>query len=226
MLVADLEVGHLGGRGVVGAGVPIGTGAALSAKLRGSRQVCVSFFGDGASNQGVVHEAMNLAAVWKLPQVFVCENNQYGLATHVSISTSVRDISKRAAAYGMRGISINGMDVLAVDEAARESIAAARKGHGPSLIECKTYRYMGHSGTKRFEIYGKPYRSEKEIEQWMRKDPVKSFKARLIKMRSLTEERHEEMVKEIRKEIEEAVQFAIDSPDPKPEEALEGLFAT
>lgn len=157
MHIADVNVGVLGTSGIVGAGIPLATGVGLSIKLKGSEQVCVSFFGDAASNTGAFHEAINLAAVWKLPVVFICENNLYGITVSAAESTSVKDIADRSKGYGIPGVIVDGMDVIAVYEAASEAIKRAREGLGPTLIECKTYRYRGHSVMEQWaQAYRKP----------------------------------------------------------------------
>jgi len=222
MLVADLEVGHLGGRGVVGSGVPIGTGAALSAKLRGSRQVCVSFFGDGASNEGNIHEGMNLASVWKAPVVFICENNLYALFTPNVETTSVRDIGDRAQGYGIPGVILDGNDAIGVYEAVREAVQRARSGLGPTFIESKTYRLHGHTGMDRFHLG--LYRKKEEVEEWAKKDPVKRLRERLIEMKTATAAALDKIDQEARAEIEEAEKFAKDSPYPTREEILQDVY--
>lgn len=226
MHICERRVGNLGANGIVGAGIPIATGAALSCKLRGTDQVVACFFGDGASNQGTFHESLNMASLWKLPAIYVCENNLYGLSTPVNKSTSVGDISVRANAYGIPGVTVDGMDVLAVYEAVHEGVERARGGRGPALIECKTYRFYGHSGVfviEPFETF--PYRTKEEVMEWRKRDPVESFRIRLISAGVLTEARAEELSALIQREIEDAMRFAEESPDPAPEEALEDVYS-
>ena len=176
MHIADFTKGNLGANAVVGGGIPIAVGAALAAKLRGSDQVAVSFFGDGASNQGIFHESLNLAAVWKLPILFVCENNGFGISVPTWQSTAVEDISVRAQGYNMPGYTVDGNDVYAIYEVAEKAIERAKEGLGPTLIECKTYRHLGHwTGDPQ------PYRTREEIEEWKEKnDPIKRMREKML----------------------------------------------
>ncbi len=220
MHIADFGVGMLGANGIVGGGLPHAAGAAWSSQYRGTQQVAVAFFGDGASNEGSFHESLNLAAVWKLPAIFVCENNLYGFSTYYRRSTPIENIADRAAAYGIPGIVADGMDVLAVREAAREAVDRARRGEGPTLIECKTYRYMGHS---RFE---KPcYRTEEEVQEWKKRDPILCFPKVLKEQFSVTEEELRQVEAYVDEKIEDAVRFAQQSPDPEPEDYKKYIFA-
>jgi len=205
--VADLSIGVLGATGIVGAGIPIAVGAALSVKLKKERQVVVSFFGDGATNQGTFHEALNLASIWMLPVVFVCENNQYAVSFHVSKSTAVADIADRAVAYNIPGVIVDGNDVLAVYDAVYKAVQRAREGRGPTLIECKTYRWRGH-----FEGDPQLYRTKNEVEDWKKNCPIERFKTKLITDGLLTVEESERIQVELLREIEEAVKFAEESP--------------
>jgi len=220
MHIADFSVGMLGATAVVGAGIPIAMGAGLSIKLRGTDHVVACFFGDGASNQGTFHEAINMAAIWKLPVIFVCENNLYAMGTRQSTVMLVENIADRAIAYGISGIAVDGNDVLEVHEATRKAVERARIGEGPTLIECKTYRHKGHS-----RIDPAKYRTKEEVEEWLRKDPIKRFKAKLLQTNVLTESEIQQIEKKVFDEIEEAVKFAIESPYPAPEEALEDVYA-
>ncbi len=219
MHIADFKVGMLGATAVVGAGLPIAMGAGLSIKLRGKDNVAACFFGDGASNQGTFHEAINMSAIWRLPVVFVCENNIYAMGTRQSTVMLVENIADRAVAYGIPGFVVDGNDVLAVYKAASKAVEKARKGDGPSLIECKTYRHKGHS-----RIDPAKYRPKEEVEKWLRKDPVKQFKKKLLEGNVLTETDIERIEKEVLAEIEEAVDFAMESPYPDQEEALEDVY--
>ena len=222
MHLADFSVGMLGASGIVGGGIPQAVGAGLSIKLRGTDQVAVSFFGDGASNQGTFHESLNLAAIWKLPVIFVCENNQYAESTPVSKVMLVKNIADRATAYGVTGVVVDGMDAAAVYEAVKEAVRRARKGKGPTLIECKTYRFEGHEE-------GDPwtkYRSKEEVEEWKKRCPIEAFRAKLIKTKILTEEEAKKIDQETKMLIEEAVKFGEESPWPKPQEALEDVFVS
>ena len=220
MHIADFSIGMLGATAVVGAGIPIAAGAGLSIKLRGTDQVVACFFGEGASNQGTFHEGINLAAVWGLPVVFVCENNLYAMGTRQSRVMAIENIADRAVAYGIPGVVADGNDVLAVFEAARVAVERARRGEGPTLIECKTYRQKGHS---RFDAAS--YRPKEEVESWLKKDPVARFQTKLLEMNVLTEAEAQKMVQEAKKVVDEATKFALDSPFPEPEEALEDVYA-
>jgi len=223
MHLSNMELGIIGTIGVVGADIPIASGVGYSIKIRGTDQVCACFFGDGASNTGAFHEGINLAAVWKLPVVFVCENNQYAISMHISKSTTVRDIAARASAYDIPGVAVDGMDVLAVRRAAKEAVKRAREGKGPSLIECKTYRFRGHyeGDLKR----GGRYRSEDEIKKWEEKCPIKSFRSKLISMKVSTEKEIAEVESEVEKMVDNAAKFAKDSPTPDPSTLLDNIFA-
>ncbi len=220
MHIADTEIGILGANGIVGAGIPIAGGAALSAQMRKTDQVAVCFLGDGASNTSRFHEGVNLAACWKLPIVYLVENNQYAESTHISCTCQIPNIADRAAAYGIPGVTVDGMDVLAVYEAVGEAVARARKGEGPTLVETKTYRYHGH-------YEGDPcnYQPEAEIAEWKKKDPIPKFRKKLVEMGVLTEEAASKIDREINEEIDSAVKFAEESPLPAPEEALEDVYA-
>ncbi|HEY82443.1 MAG TPA: thiamine pyrophosphate-dependent dehydrogenase E1 component subunit alpha [Dehalococcoidia bacterium] len=220
MHIASLDIGMLGAAGIVGSGIPIATGAGLSAKLRGTDQVTICFFGDGAANIGRFHEGINLASVWCLPVVFVCENNLWAVSVPTSCSLSVPNVADRAAGYGIPGVVVDGMDVMAVYEAAGEAVARARRGEGPTLIEAKTYRFRGH-----FEGDAGTYRPKEEVEEWLKRDPVNNFKEKLIKMKVLTEKEAEEIDQAAREEMDEAVKFALESPFPEPEEALKNVYS-
>ncbi|MEM3578607.1 MAG: pyruvate dehydrogenase (acetyl-transferring) E1 component subunit alpha [Candidatus Bathyarchaeia archaeon] len=220
MHIADFSIGILGATAVVGAGIPIATGAGLSIKLRGTDQVVACFFGDGASNQGTFHEGINMAAIWNLPVIFVCENNLYAMGTRQSMVMKIENIADRAAAYGIIGVVVDGNDVLAVYEATIKAAERARKGEGPTLIECKTYRHKGHS-----RVDPAKYRPKEEVEAWLAKDPIKQFKEKLLRLNVLTEAEIQQIDREIVAEIEEAVRYAIESPYPTPEEALEDVYA-
>jgi pyruvate dehydrogenase E1 component alpha subunit len=222
MHIADFSVGMLGANGIVGAGLPIATGAALAAKLEGSDRVAVAFFGDGASNEGSFNGSLNLASIWKLPAIFVCENNRWASGVPASYALSVEDISVRAVSYNMPGISVDGTDVLGVYEAAEQAVQRARAGEGPTLIECKTYRWRGHS-----EQRGNPAdpRPRGEVEMGPQHDPIASFTARLIEQGVITAATFKRVDEEVRAAVEEAIAFAKASPLPKPEDALLDVFA-
>jgi len=220
MHIADFSIGMLGATAVVGAGIPIATGAGLSIKLRGTDQVTACFFGDGASNQGTFHEGVNMAAVWKLPVLFVCENNLYAMGTRQTQVMLIKDIAKRAAAYEIPGVSVDGNDVIAVYEAAQEAVKQARNGGGPTLIECKTYRHKGHS---RFDPA--TYRPKEEVEEWLKRDPILKLKKQLLDNGEISDEEATQIAREVAEAVEAAVKFATDSPYPAPEEALEDVYA-
>jgi len=223
MHISQFSVGNLGANGIVGAGIPIATGAGLSIKLRGTNQVAVAFFGDGATNQGTFHESLNMASIWKLPVLYVCENNMYALSTPASYALSVQDISKKGVAYDMPGVTVDGMDVMAVYEVVNEAVKRARNGLGPTLIECKTYRYYDHAGISEVSRlnYG---RTKEEIEKWKQRDPIKSFGAKLVSEGVVTEDEIRGIEEKVKVEIEDAVKFAEESPDTEIEDALEDLF--
>lgn len=222
MHIADKETGILGANGVVGAGIPLAAGAALSAKYRGTQQVAVSFFGDGATNQGVFHETLNLAAVWELPVVFVCENNRFGMGTPQKEHQLIEDIAVRAPAYDIPGVTVDGNDVLKVYEAADEAVTRAREGGGPTLLNCDTYRFRGHH----IGDPGTSYRDREEVqEQERQRDPINRLAKVLIDEEKVTQEELDTLQKELADELEEALEFAKNSPDPLPEDALEDVYA-
>ena len=220
MHIADVDRGILGANGIVGGGMGIATGAALSSKVLGTDRANVCFFGDGALNQGVLHEACNLSAIWKLPVIFVCENNQYAMSARADRFTSVPDPSVRAVAYGIPGVSVDGMDILAVHRAATEAVARARAGDGPSFIVATTYRYFGHH-------VGDPlnYRDKAEVDEWRKKDPIAAFKAYLLEQGVLDEAEAERIEQDVVARVEEAIEFARSSPDPSPEILMEDIYA-
>jgi pyruvate dehydrogenase E1 component alpha subunit len=220
MHIADFKIGMLGATAVVGAGLPIAVGAGLSVKLRRTDQVVACFFGEGASNQGTFHESINMASIWKLPVIFVCENNLYAMGTRQSRVMAIENVADRAVAYGIPGVVVDGNDVSAVYEATQKAVERARKGEGPTLIECKTYRHKGHS-----RVDPAKYRPKEEVEEWLAKDPIKRFKEKLLQTNTLTESEIQQIEKEVSDEIEEAVKFAMESPYPAPEEALEDVYA-
>lgn len=222
MHIADKATGILGANGVVGAGIPLAAGAGLSAKLRGTQQVAVSFFGDGATNQGVFHETLNLAAVWDLPVVFVCENNRFGMGTPQHEHQRVEDIAVRAPAYDMPGVTVDGNDVLKVYDAAQEAVTRAREGGGPTLLNCDTYRFRGHH----IGDPGTSYRDREEVQEQERKrDPIRRLAAVLTEKEGVTEAQLSAIEAELAKDLEDALAFAKSSPEPLPEDALEDLYA-
>lgn len=214
MHIADVEKGNLGANGIVGGGIPIAVGAALSAKRLGTGAVTVCFFGDGANNEGAFHEALNMASIWKLPVIFVCENNRYGMSTSTERSTAVKSIADRAAAYSMPGERVDGNDFSAVTEAVDAAVARARAGEGPSLIENVTYRWRGHSKSDRNR-----YRTKEEIAQWQERDPIARMAAMLKEHGITDDEGIAALEKDVEQAVEDAIAFAKDSPDPRIEEA-------
>ena len=219
MHIADFTQGNLGANAIVGGGIPIAVGAALSAKMQKQDRVAVSFFGDGASNEGTFHKSLNMASVWKLPIIFVCENNGYGISVPVWQSTSVENISDRAHGYTMPGETVDGNDVEAIDAAIERAIKRATAGEGPSLIECKTYRWLGH-------WTGDPqtYRTREEVESWKQKDPMKRWREKLLAEGLYTEAELDAMLKAADDETEAATQFALNSPNPDPAHVLDDVF--
>jgi pyruvate dehydrogenase E1 component alpha subunit len=221
MHIADFSVGMLGANGVVGGGANLAVGAAIAARLRGTDQIALCFFGDGASNRGPLHEAMNLAAVWNLPVIFFCENNQYASTTSVKTVMKVEDVASRAAGYGMPGVIIDGNDASAVYATVRTWVEHARRGGGPVLIEAKTYRMRGH-------FVGDPqlYRDSAEVEANKANDPIIRLQRRLFDERIVDDAAVEKLKTEVEAEMAEAVRFGRESPLPEPEAALNDLYAT
>lgn len=209
MHIADVASGNLGANGIVGGGIPIAVGAALALKQMRKPNVVVCFFGDGANNEGAFHEGLNMAAIWKLPVVFVCENNKYGMSMSTERSTAVKKIATRALAYDMPGVTVDGNIFSAVAEAANEAIERARQGGGPTLIEALTYRHRGHSKSDRNR-----YRTKEEIEAWVERDPIGLFEQDLIKHGLIQQAEVDELMKSVDTEIEEAIEFAKNSPAP------------
>jgi pyruvate dehydrogenase E1 component alpha subunit len=220
MHVADMGARNLGANGVVGGGIPLAVGVGLSLKMRGREEIVMGFFGDGAANQGSFHEALNMAAIWCLPVVYVCENNQYGMSMSVGKAFKIENISQRAAGYGMRGVTVDGNDVLEVYEAATDAVQRARAGEGPTLLECKTYRWKGHSKSDQ-----ERYRTRQEIEAWKKKDPIKRFRETLIAEGVIREEEAGQIEEDARQSIAEAVEYAQASPEPAVDTILEGVYA-
>ena len=221
MHINDLSLGMLGANGIVGAGSPIAVGAAFANKYRKRGQVAVAFFGDGATNIGAFHEAANMACALHLPIVFACENNEYGEFTPRGKTMAITDIVDRAVGYGMPGVIVDGMDVVAVHEAATEAVARARRGDGPSLIEAKTYRFYNHHGIQNL---GLKYRGDDEVEQWKLRDPIFSFEERLIEAGTASSAQIEEVWQALRADIEAAIAFADESPLPEADQLLVGVY--
>lgn len=220
MHIAAPGLGILGANGIVGGGLPIATGAGLSSRLRKSGQVTICFFGDGASNQGTFHEAINIAAAFDLPVVYVCENNLYAVGTRQSQVRKVEDIADRGVGYGIPGLAIDGNDVIAVYEACKEAVDRARAGRGPTLIECKTYRWRAH-----FEGEPDTYRPPEEVEAWLKREPIAPYRRLLIEQGILSEAEANAIEARVVQELDEAVEFARQSPLPEPGSALEDLWA-
>jgi acetoin:2,6-dichlorophenolindophenol oxidoreductase subunit alpha len=225
MHIADFSLGILGANGIVGAGIPIATGSALAAQVAGCNDVTVCFFGDGASNEGAFHESLNLAAVWKLPVVYVCENNGFGEFTPADTVTSVRDIAQRAQAYNLPGVIVDGNDVMEVYRTAQEVVARARSGGGPTLVECKTYRWEGHVVGEQAFIGAEAYRAQSEIDQWKGKCPILRFEKFMLDGAKVPQSELDRIVAETQAEVEEAVKFARASPFPDSSEVTNDLFS-
>lgn len=219
MHIADLKKGNLGANAIVGGGIPIAVGGALAAKMKGTDQVSVSFFGDGASNQGTFHEGINLASVWKLPAIFICENNYYAISVPVETSTSVEDISVRSKGYDIPGITVDGNDVIAIYKAVEKAVKRAQQGKGPTLIECKTYRHKGH-WTGDPEVY----RTREQVAEWMEKCPIKRLRAYMLDEKIATEKELIDIENKAQADVDEAVEFALSSPEPDPATVLDDVF--
>jgi len=220
MHIADVEGGNLGANGVVAGGIPLAVGVGLSLRLQKSDRIVLGFFGDGAVNSGPFHESLNMAAIWSLPVVFICENNQYAMSFSVKRALAIKDLSIRAASYRMPGVTVDGNDVMAVYRAVREGVQRARSGAGPSFIVCDTYRWRGHSRSDR-----NLYRTKEEIEAWKEKDPILRFRQHLMAARILTAEQAEQFEREAEAIIADAVNFAEASPEPSVETIEEGVYA-
>jgi pyruvate dehydrogenase E1 component alpha subunit len=219
MHIADPSKGNLGANGIVGGGLPIAVGAALSAKRLGTGAVTVCFFGDGANNEGAFHEALNMASVWKLPVVFVCENNKYGMSTSTERSTAVKNIAERAVAYAMPGVTVDGNDFSAVTEAVDAAVERARNGEGPSFVENVTYRWRGHSKSDRNR-----YRTKEEIAEWQSRDPIAAMAKLLVDHKISTEDEVAEIEADATRIIEEAIAFATEGDNPKIEEVTRDVY--
>ncbi|HVH26286.1 MAG TPA: thiamine pyrophosphate-dependent dehydrogenase E1 component subunit alpha [Vicinamibacterales bacterium] len=214
------ELGIFGNTSMLGANLPVAAGLALTFKMEKTDNVVVAYFGEGASNVGDFHEALNFAGVQHLPIVFVCENNLYAYSVPVERSMAIDDVADRAESYGFEGVAINGNDVLAVYQSTQGALARARNGHGPTLIECKTYRWHGHSEhDKAF------YRTDEELAMWKSRDPIPTFTTFLLARNVLSTEKLKEVEQRVTATIDEAVEFALNAPDPAPEEAVRDLYA-
>jgi pyruvate dehydrogenase E1 component alpha subunit len=217
--MACVDVGFLGSNGITGGGIPYATGMALAMKMRGQGNVVICFFGDGAINQGVFHESLNMASIWKLPIVYVCENNQYAMGSRITDMVAVANLSDRAAGYGMRGVSVDGNDVLAVVAVMREAVGQARVGDGPVLIEAMTYRLLGHSRNDKCQ-----YRTREEEQQWAKRCPINRLKDYMMSNHLLTDLEWEGLKREVDQKVEEAVAFAHKSACLDGDEARAGVF--
>ena len=220
MHIADTATGNLGANGIVAGGIPIAAGAALAFQLRGEDRVVACFFGDGAANEGAFHEAVNLAAIWKLPVVFICENNKYGMSFSIEKSFAIENISERAAAYGIPGVTVDGNDLDEVYEAVSTAVARARAGEGPTLVENLTYRWKGHSKSDK-----NLYRTKEEIAEWRDQDPILRFEARVKESGLLTDEEVQEIRTRAMEDMREAVRQANAAPDADPSDLLDAVFA-
>ena len=220
MHITDVATGNLGSNGIVAGGIPIAAGAALAFKLRGEDRVVACFFGDGATNEGAFHEAANLAAIWKLPVVFICENNKYGMSFSTEKAIAIEHIAERAAAYGFPGVTVDGNDVAAVYDAVRAAVDRARAGDGPTLVESITYRWKGHSKSDK-----NLYRTKDEIAEWRADDPIPDFERRAVEAGLLTLTEVEEIRGAVMEEMRAAVREANAAPDADPADLLDAVFA-
>ena len=220
MHIADIPGGNLGATGVVGGGIPTAVGIALALQMHRSDQILLSYFGDGATNEGEFHESLNMASTWKLPVVFICDNNQYGMSMHVTKVMNIDKISTRAMSYGIPGITVDGNDVLAVYEAVLEADERARSGQGPSLIDCLSYRWRGHSKSDR-----NLYRTAQEIDEWKHKCPIRRFKKVLVDGAVMTDDEVEAIDQAAKAAIDRAAEEALTFPEPSPENMEEEVYA-
>ncbi len=224
MHLADFDIGILGESGIVASALPVAVGAAMGSKMQNNDRVVISFFGDGASNQGACHEAMNLASIWKLPVIFLCENNQYAVTTSFKDTVSTENVSDRAIAYNMPGVLVDGQDVMAMHEATVHAVQRARAGEGPTILEAKTYRYEDHSeGLNR--ILREPYRTEEEIEFWRQRDPIDIHSKWLLENDVASQEEIDKVQNDVYEAIGDALQFARESPYPDEADLFTDLFA-
>ena len=220
MHMFDKSLGFLGGHAIVGGQIPLATGTAFATKYQGTDQVTLCYFGEAAVNQGAFHESLNMAQLWKLPCIYICENNQYGMGTSLARAMSLRDISKKACAYEMASEFVDGMDVLAVREATLRAVERARKDYLPTLLEIRTYRFMGHSMSDPGN-----YRTRAEIEKYQERDPIKLFSASLLEEKIVDQKALDEIDKKVREEVEDALRFADESPLPDPAELYTDIYA-
>lgn len=216
MHIADVESNNLGANGIVGGNLPIAIGVGLSIKIRKTKQVALTLFGDGAANEGAFHESLNMASIWNLPIIYLCENNLYAMSTPFDQAFKIEEISQRAAAYGIKGVTVDGNDVFAVHKAVREAAERARSGDGPTLIEAITYRWRGHSKSDR-----QAYRTREEVKEWMKKDPIPRFASKI----GVTDKEMQDIQNRVKIDIQKAVAFAENSPEPDLSTILEGVYA-
>jgi pyruvate dehydrogenase E1 component alpha subunit len=221
MHIADIESGNLGANGIVAGGLPIAVGVGMSIKAQKQDRVCMVFFGDGAANEGAFHEALNMASIWKLPVVFVCENNKYGMSMDIALAMAVANVADRASAYAMPGVVVDGNDLPAVAAASRSAVTRARSKGGPSLLECKTYRLRGHSKSDR-----NLYRTKEEIEAWRNRDPIRRLESELVAHGRFNAAELADLEKEAQQQIEKALDFAKSSPDPDPTQLTRDVYAS
>jgi pyruvate dehydrogenase E1 component alpha subunit len=220
MHIADIAGGNLGATGVVGGGLPTAVGIALALQMHRSDKILLSYFGDGASNEGEFHESLNMASTWKLPVVFICDNNQYGMSMHVTKVMNIENISTRAISYGIPGRTVDGNDVLAVYEAVLEADERARSGEGPSLVDCLTYRWRGHSKSDR-----NLYRTSQEIDEWKQKCPIRRFKKVLVDGAVMTDDEVEAIDQAAKTAVDLAAEEALTFPEPSPENMEDEVYA-
>ncbi len=219
MHIADLDLGIMGANGIVGAGIPIAVGAGIAMDNQNKKNIILCFFGDGASNTGAFHEAMNMASIWSLPIIFFCENNFYGISGCTRDTLNIENISERSKAYGIHGVTVDGNDIFEIYDETKKARDMAVSGKGPVLIEAKTYRWLGH-----WQADPCRYRDDAEVEEWKKKCPIKRMRKHLIDEGILSEEKIDGLEEEINREIEETEKYAIESPEPDPEEALEDIY--
>ena len=222
MHIADMDIGILGANGIAGGGMPIAVGAGMSAKWRGTDQTTVSFFGDDASNNGTFHESLNYASLHKLPVIFVCENNLYGISVSQTKHQPIKDIAIRSTSYDMPGVVVDGNNVVEVYEAVMKAVKRARAGEGPTLVECKTYRWRGHHEGDPNQ--GRRYRTKEEIEEWKKQDPIQRLADTMVADKAVTKKKLAALEKKTIEEIDEAVAYANESPFPELEELYQDVY--
>lgn len=220
MHIADVDSGNLGANGIVGGSIPIAVGSALTAQMKQLDYVTICFFGDGATNEGSFHEALNLAAIWQLPVIFICENNEYGMSSPISKMTNIENLSTRAKSYGFAGVTIDGNDVVTVYDTVKEAVEKARAGGGPTLIEAKTYRYYGHSKSDQ-----QVYRTQAEVETRKKSDPLIQFEKSLLQNKLITENHLKHIIETVINKVEKAILFAKQSEDPAITTVEEDVYA-